>query len=367
MPRWDFEANVARIGKNGINLHFSLERIGKICYNIIYTLYIVSVIGGVSLKRLISLIVPCYNEQESLPLFLPEVFRVAELMKERADIEILFIDDGSKDGTLQLLREFGKKDARVKYLSFSRNFGKEAAMYAGFCNAKGDYVAVMDADLQDPPALLPEMFDLLEGGEYDSVATRRVTRKGEPKIRSFFARTFYKIINKISDADIVDGARDYRLMRRGMVDAIVAMGERNRFSKGIFGWVGFKTYWMPYENVERVAGETKWSFWKLFRYSIDGFVNFSQTPLTISSWVGVAFTLLSVVAIVFIIVRKLCFGGSSVDGWASLVCIMAFIGGLQLACLGIIGQYLSKTYLEVKKRPHYILRETNADDADLIR
>lgn len=240
-------------------------------------------------------------------------------------------------------------------------------MYAGFCNAKGDYVAVMDADLQDPPALLPEMFDLLERGEYDSVATRRVTRKGEPKIRSFFARSFYKIINKISDADIVDGARDYRLMRRGMVDAIVAMGERNRFSKGIFGWVGFKTYWMPYENVERVAGETKWSFWKLFRYSIDGFVNFSQTPLTISSWVGVAFTLLSMIAIIFIVVRKLCFGGSSVDGWASLVCITAFIGGLQLACLGIIGQYLSKTYLEVKKRPHYILRETNSDDADLIR
>ncbi len=319
------------------------------------------------MKRLISLIVPCFNEQEALPHFLPEVFRVAKEMEDRADFEILFVDDGSKDGTLEILRGFAQEDNRVKYLSFSRNFGKEAAMYAGFCNAKGDYVAVMDADLQDPPFLLPKMFDLLESGEYDSVATRRVTRAGEPKIRSFFARMFYRVINRISDADIVDGARDYRLMRREMVDAIVAMGERNRFSKGIFGWVGFKTFWLPYENVERVAGETKWSFWKLFRYSIDGFVNFSQAPLTISAVVGGIFTALSVLAIIFIVIRKLCFGGSSVDGWASLVCIIAFIGGLQLACLGIIGQYLSKTYLEVKRRPHYILRETNAKDADRIR
>ena len=311
------------------------------------------------MKRLISLIVPCYNEEESLPHFLPEVFRVAKQMKDVAEFEILFVDDGSKDRTLEILRRFADYDSRVKYLSLSRNFGKEAAMYAVFCNAKGDYVAVMDADLQDPPSLLPEMFDLLESGEYDSIATRRADRKGEPKLRSFFARTFYKIINKISDADIVDGARDYRLMRREMVDAIISMCEINRFSKGIFGWVGFKTYWLPFENTERVAGKTKWSFWKLFRYSIDGFVNFSQTPLTISSWIGVFFTLLSVVAIVFIIIRKLCFGGSSVDGWASLVCIMAFIGGLQLACLGIIGQYLSKTYMEVKRRPHYIIKESN--------
>ncbi len=319
------------------------------------------------MKRLISLIVPCYNEQEALPYFLPEVFRTAEEMKEKADFEILFVDDGSKDGTLKVLRNFAQQDPRVKYLSFSRNFGKEAAMYAGFCNAKGDYVAVMDADLQDPPALLPQMLELLESGEYDSVATRRVTRKGEPKIRSFFARMFYKIINRISDADIVDGARDFRLMRREMVDAIVAMSERNRFSKGIFGWVGFKTYWLPFENVERVAGETKWSFWKLFRYSIDGFVNFSQAPLTLSTWVGGIFTVLSIFAVLFIIIRKLCFGGSSVDGWASLVCIVTFIGGLQLACLGIIGQYLAKTYMEVKQRPHYILRETNDKDADLVR
>ncbi len=319
------------------------------------------------MKRLISIIVPCYNEQEALPCFLPELFRVADEMKDQADFEVLFIDDGSEDETLEVLRRFAAEDSRVKYYSFSRNFGKEAAMYAGFCNAKGDYVAVMDADLQDPPSLLPEMFDLLENKAYDSVATRRVSRKGEPKIRSFFARLFYKTINRISDADIVDGARDFRLMRREMVDAIVAMSERNRFSKGIFGWVGFKTYWLPFENVERVAGKTKWNFWKLFRYSLDGFVNFSQTPLTIASWIGFLFTILSILAIIFIIIRKLCFGGSSVDGWASLVCIMAFIGGLQLACLGIIGQYLSKTYLETKKRPHYIIRENNDKTADKLR
>ena len=319
------------------------------------------------MKRMISLIVPCYNEEKALPLFLAEVFRVAKEMADKADFEILFVDDGSKDETLSILRKFASVDNRVKYLSFSRNFGKEAAMYAGFCNAKGDYVAVIDADLQDPPSLLPKMFEMLESGEYDSIATRRVTRAGEPKIRSFFARIFYKIINRISDADIVDGARDYRLMRREMVDAIVAMSERNRFSKGIFGWVGFKTYWLPYENVERVAGETKWNFWRLFHYSIDGFVNFSQAPLTISAWVGGGFTVLSVLAILFIVIRKICFGGSSVDGWASMVCIMAFIGGLQLACLGIIGQYLSKTYLEVKRRPHYILKETNDENADRIR
>lgn len=319
------------------------------------------------MKRLISLIVPCYNEQEALPYFLPEVFRVAEEMADNAEFELLFVDDGSTDNTMDVLRSFAKQDKRVKYLSFSRNFGKEAAMYAGFCNAKGDYIAVMDADLQDPPSLLPKMLELLESGEYDSVATRRVTRAGEPKIRSIFARMFYKIINRISDADIVDGARDFRLMRRDMVQAIVAMSERNRFSKGIFGWVGFRTYWLPYENVERVAGKTKWSFWKLFHYSIDGFVNFSQAPLTIASWIGVLFTILSILAILFIVIRKLCFGGSSVDGWASLVCIISFIGGIQLACLGIIGQYLSKAYLEVKKRPHYILRETNAEDADLLR
>lgn len=234
-------------------------------------------------------------------------------------------------------------------------------MYAGFCNARGDYVAVMDADMQDPPSLLPEMVEALESGEYDSVATRRVSRTGEPPIRSFFARLFYKIINKISDADIVDGARDFRLMRRDMVDAIVEMGEYNRFSKGIFGWIGFKTKWLPYENAERVAGETKWNFWKLLKYSIDGIVNFSQTPLMIASWSGILFTFLAFCMIIVICARKLIFG-DPVDGWPSLVCIIMFIGGIQLFCMGIMGQYVSKTYMEVKKRPHYIIKETNRTD-----
>lgn len=234
-------------------------------------------------------------------------------------------------------------------------------MYAGFCNACGDYVAVMDADMQDPPALLPEMVRALESGEYDSVATRRVTRTGEPRIRSFFARMFYKIINKISDADIVDGARDFRLMRREMVDAIVEMGEYNRFSKGIFGWIGFRTKWLPYENTERIAGETKWNFWKLLKYSIDGIVNFSHVPLTLASWSGILFTFLAFCMIIFICIRKLIFG-DPVSGWPSLVCIIMFIGGIQLFCMGIMGQYLSKTYMEVKKRPHFIIRETNRKD-----
>ncbi len=307
--------------------------------------------------RKISLIVPCYNEEEALPIFYKEVAKVSADMPE-FEFEFLFVDDGSKDRTLEVLKEISAEDKRVFYYSFSRNFGKEAAMYAGFCNATGDYVAVMDADMQDPPTLLPEMVEVLESGEYDSVATRRVSRTGEPPIRSFFARMFYKIINKISDADIVDGARDFRLMCRDMVDAIVEMSEYNRFSKGIFGWIGFKTKWLPYENTERVAGETKWNFWKLLKYSIDGIVNFSQTPLTIASWSGILFTLIAFFMIIFICVRKLMFG-DPVDGWPSLVCIIMFIGGIQLFCMGIMGQYLSKTYMEVKKRPHYIIRETN--------
>jgi len=239
-------------------------------------------------------------------------------------------------------------------------------MYAGFCNAGGDYVAVMDADLQDPPELLPQMLELLQTGDYDSVATRRADREGEPPIRSFFARMFYKIINKISDADIVDGARDYRLMKRDMVDAIVEMGEYNRFSKGIFGWLGFRTYWLPFKNVERVAGETKWSFWKLFKYSIDGIVNFSQVPLSIASMGGLLLTLLSFLMIVFIIVRKLIFG-DPVAGWPSMACIVVFIGGLELFCMGIMGQYIAKTYLETKHRPHYIVAESNRDDVKKIK
>jgi glycosyltransferase involved in cell wall biosynthesis len=239
-------------------------------------------------------------------------------------------------------------------------------MYAGFCNAKGDYVAVIDADLQDPPALLPQMMEILRTGEYDSVATRRVSRSGEPPIRSWFARMFYRLINCISDADIVDGARDFRLMKREMVDAIVAMGEHNRFSKGIFGWIGFRTYWLPYENVERVAGETKWNFFKLFGYAIDGIINFSQVPLSIASWFGLIMTAVSFLMVLFIIVRRLVFG-DPVAGWASTACIIIFVGGIQLLCIGIMGQYLAKMYMETKNRPHYILAETNMKDADRIR
>lgn len=312
----------------------------------------------------ISLIVPCYNEEEALPIFYRETKKVLEGME--CDHELIFVNDGSKDGTLPILRELAAKDEKVSYLSFSRNFGKEAAMYAGFCNAHGEFVAVMDADMQDPPSLLPEMLEKLSDGEYDSVATCRMTRKGEPPIRSWFARMFYRIINKISDADIVDGARDFRLMRREMVDAIVEMGEYNRFSKGIFGWIGFKTYWLAYENVNRVAGETKWSFWKLLKYAIDGIINFSQAPLAIASWFGMLMTFLSFVTIIFIVVRRLAFG-DPVTGWASTVCIITFIGGIQLFCMGIMGQYISKTYLEVKKRPHYIVSETNREDMKRIK
>jgi glycosyltransferase involved in cell wall biosynthesis len=312
----------------------------------------------------ISIIVPCYNEEESAPLFYKEITKV--MTETNREYELIFVDDGSKDKTLQVLKNIAIGDEHVKYLSFSRNFGKEAAMYAGFCNAKGDYVAVMDADMQDPPALLPQMVEILETGEYDSVATRRVSRQGEPPIRSFFARKFYKLINKISDADVVDGARDFRLMKREMVDAIVAMGEYNRFSKGIFGWIGFRTYWLPYENVERVAGETKWSFWKLVKYAIDGIINFSQAPLNISSWFGIFMTLIASVFLIFIVVRRLVFG-DPVAGWASTACIIVFIGGIQLFCIGVMGQYIAKTYMESKGRPHYIIADTNDAEIDRIR
>lgn len=312
----------------------------------------------------ISLIVPCYNEEEALPIFYRETKKVLETMP--CEHEFVFINDGSRDRTLAVLKELAGQDGCVQYLSFSRNFGKEAAMYAGFCNVTGDYVAVMDADMQDPPALLPEMLDKLLTGEYDSVATCRVTRKGEPPIRSWFARLFYRMINRVSDADIVDGARDFRLMRREMVDAIVEMGEYNRFSKGIFGWIGFRTCWLPYENVNRVAGETKWNFWKLFKYAIDGIINFSQAPLAFASWFGMFMTVLSFVAVIFIIIRKLVFG-DPVTGWASTACIITFIGGVQLFCMGIMGQYIAKTYLEVKKRPHYIVAESNMDEVKRIK
>lgn len=312
----------------------------------------------------LSIIVPCFNEQESIPLFYEELIKV--LKKMDITYEIIFIDDGSKDATLQKMKELSERDSNVVYLSFSKNFGKEAAMYAGFVNARGRYVAVMDADLQDPPALLPKMLEKVESGAYDSVATRRVSRKGEPRIRSFFARRFYQLINKISDADIVDGARDYRLMKREMVEAIVAMEEYNRFSKEIYGWIGFKTYWLAYENVERVAGESKWSFWKLFRYAIEGFINFSKAPLEIVSWTGIGMTFVSVLVLIFIVLRRLLFG-DPVAGWASLICVIIFVGGIQMFSIGIMGQYISRMYMETKKRPHYIVSETNQADIDKVK
>ena len=305
----------------------------------------------------ISAIVPCYNEQEALPYFYEEICRVAgELKKKDIEMEFIFVDDGSKDKTLEVVKEYAGKDERVHYVSFSRNFGKEAAIYAGFEAATGDYVVMMDADLQDPPSLLPEMYRLIKEEGYDSVATRRVTRKGEPVIRSFFARMFYRIMNKMSDVDLVDGARDYRLMTRAMVDAILSMPEYNRFTKGIFGWIGFNTKWMEYENAERVAGETKWSFWKLFKYSLEGIIGFSTMPLMLASWLGVFMCVFAIFGSVFVIIRQLMFGGSAF-GWPSLVCIIAMFSGIQLFCIGILGQYLSKTYLESKRRPIYIAKE----------
>ena len=310
----------------------------------------------------ITLIVPCYNEEEVLPLFYREVTRVAEQM-EAYNFEFLFVDDGSRDGTIQVIRSLAQQDERVKYVSFSRNFGKEAAMYAGFTHAGGDYVAVMDADLQDPPALLPQMMDAIVNEGYDSVATRRVTRKGEPPIRSFFARCFYKLMRRISKTEMVDGARDYRLMTRQFVNSLLELGEYNRFSKGLYGWVGYKTKWLEYENVERAAGETKWSFWKLLLYSIEGIVAFSAAPLAIAAVSGILCCVLALLFILFIIVRTLMFG-DPVAGWPSLVCIILLIGGLQLLSIGILGEYLAKTYLEVKNRPIFICKESNIREND---
>lgn len=304
-------------------------------------------------------IIPCYNEEAVLRIFYREMQHIMASMQE-VDFELIFVNDGSKDKTLSVLKELASKDNRVKYLSFSRNFGKEAAIYAGLKYSGGDLTVIMDADLQDPPSMLPEMYRAVVEEGYDSVATRRVNRKGEPPIRSFFARRFYRIMNRISKADIVDGARDFRMMNRAFVDALLSMGEYNRFSKGLFGWVGFQTKWLEYENVERAAGETKWSFWKLFLYSIDGIVAFSTLPLSISAVLGVTMCVVAVFAILFIIARQLLYGGSAF-GWPSMVCIIIFIGGIQLFCMGILGSYLAKTYLEVKKRPIYILKETNAD------
>ena len=305
---------------------------------------------------LLSVIVPCYNEEESVALFFEELTKNDPFFRDKGlELEVIYIDDGSKDRTVDEVKKLREKDNRVHLVSFSRNFGKEAAMYAGLEHSKGDYVVMMDADLQDPPSLLPEMISYIEQG-YDSVATRRVSRKGEPPVRSFFARMFYRLMKKISKTEIMDGARDYRLMTRQMVDAILSMQEYNRFTKGIFGWVGFNTKWLEYENVERAREETKWNFWKLFIYSLDGITAFSTMPLMIASVVGVLFCLLAFAMIVFIIVRKMVFG-DPVAGWPSMVCIMLFLSGVQFFCTGILGQYLAKTYMEVKRRPIYLVKE----------
>ena len=306
--------------------------------------------------KLLSVIVPCYNEEENIRDFYEELFRNTSFFEEKGiEVELLYVDDGSKDRTAEEVKKLRSGDERVHLLSFSRNFGKEAAIYAGLQKSRGDYVVLMDVDLQDPPALLPEMYGYIEQG-YDSVATRRVTRKGEPPIRSFFARMFYRIMNKISKTEIVDGARDYRLMTRQVVDAILAMTEYNRFTKGIFGWVGYETKWLEYENIERRKGETKWSFWKLFAYSLEGITAFSTVPLTIAALIGALFCVFAFVMIIVIIVKTLIFGDPT-SGWPSLVCIIMLVSGVQLFCLGIVGQYLSKTYMEVKRRPIYLVKE----------
>lgn len=302
-----------------------------------------------------SIVVPCYNEEDALPLFYEETQKVVETMTE-LEFEYLFVDDGSKDGTINIMRELSEKDSNVHYVSFSRNFGKEAAIFAGLQNATGDYVVIMDADLQDPPDLLPEMYKAVTEEGYDCAATRRVNRKGEPPIRSLFAKLFYKIMNRMAKVDMVDGARDFRFMKRTMVDAICSIGEYNRFSKGIFGWVGFNTKWLEFKNRERVAGKTKWSFWSLFKYSIEGMVAFSTAPLLWTSFIGLFFCVLAFIALVVLFVRAALFG-DPVSGWPSLACMITFFAGLQLFCIGIIGVYLSKAYLEIKGRPVYIVRE----------
>ena len=311
-------------------------------------------------REKLSLVVAAYNEEEALPIFYREARKVEEQLPQ-VEIEYLFVDDGSVDGTMDVIRRLHEEDPRVHYVSFSRNFGKEAAIYAGLENAAGDYVAILDADLQDPPALLPEMLRIVTEEGYDCVGSRRVSRKGEPPIRSWFARMFYRIMNRISSADVVDGARDFQLMNRKVVSAILSMKEYNRFSKGIFGWVGFKKKWLEYENIERAAGETKWSFWKLLLYALDGIVAFSTMPLVIASVMGILFCVLAFAAIIFIIIRTLVFGDPT-SGWPSMVCIIMLVSGVQLLCIGILGQYMAKTYLETKRRPLYLVEEARLDE-----
>lgn len=306
----------------------------------------------------VSIIVPCYNEEESIPLFYKEIKKV--FSKINYKLELIFVNDGSKDKTLELIRNLSKKDKEANYISLSRNFGKEAAMWAGLKHSTGDYITVMDCDLQDPPTLIPEMLHLIEEEDYDVIGTRRVTRKGEPPIRSFFARMFYKIINKMSKVEMVDGARDYRMMTRQVVDNLLTLKEYNRYSKGLFSFVGFKTKWLEYENIERVAGETKWNFWKLFLYAIEGIVAFTTAPLTMAATFGILFCLVAFIMIIVIIVKTLVYGDPT-SGWPSLACIIFMANGIELLCIGVIGEYLSKTYLEVKKRPIYIVKESNMD------
>lgn len=308
----------------------------------------------------ISVIVPCYNEQEAIPIFYKAIAETAKKLPQ-TELEVLFVNDGSKDRSLAVMKNLAEQDSRIKYVNFSRNFGKEAAMYAGLSYASGDYAAIMDVDLQDPPELLPQMYKILTTEGYDCVATRRVSRRGEPPIRSFFARCFYKMMHKLSKTEIMDGARDYRLMTRQFVEELLRLGEYNRFSKGLFGWVGFDTKWLEYENVERSAGETKWSFWKLLLYSIDGIVGFTTAPLGIAAFLGIFFCVVAFLAICFIVIRTLAFG-DPVSGWPSMICIMVFIGGIQLFCVGILGEYLAKTYMETKHRPIFICKETNIEE-----
>ena len=310
--------------------------------------------------KLVSVVVPCYNEEDVLHMFYEEITKVTgEMAKEHPELEFeyLFINDGSKDKTLEIFHELADKDDRVRFISFSRNFGKESGMYAGLKNAKGDYVVVMDADLQHPPSFLPQMYNYVKDGEYDCATTRRVNRKGESKVRSWFAMKFYKIMNKISQTEIVDGAQDFRFMTRQMVDAILEMSEYNRFSKGIFSWVGFKVKYLPYENVERAAGTTSWSFWGLFKYSLEGIMAFSTAPLAIASMLGIISCAIAFILMIVTIVKTIIFG-DPVAGYPTTICVIFLLSGLQLFCTGILGQYLAKTYLETKHRPIYIASET---------
>lgn len=309
------------------------------------------------MKELISIVVPCYNEEKALPFYYSKMVDIMKKMNY-VDFEIILVDDGSKDNTLKEMKELAKNDERIKYITFSRNFGKEAAMYAGFEYSRGNYIAIMDADLQDPPELLETMYKEIRENKYDCVATRRTTRKGEPPLRSFFARMFYKSINKMSKTEMVDGARDYRLMTRQMLNAIIKMREYNRYSKGLFSFVGFNTKWLEYENIERVAGDTHWSFWKLFKYALEGITAFSTVPLTMASFIGILFFIISVLVIIYIIISTIIFGNPT-SGWPSIICVIFMVTGVQLFCIGVIGQYLSKIYLEVKKRPIYIVKDTN--------